>query len=305
MDTVQKIDTNLLVEAVREELKLRELGAGFYADSRGTKERSIHAQHGAVHCFGAIQDDFPADIANTFSFSGVQNEHHSCMILTCLNLMGVKPPDSLLRFFAPVDQEELKRWLQAHDWSTTHKRFYGTLPRIVDKDTLPEGWLETLFGAVDAQFDRWLSVKKIKLSRLFQKNSKLAKWETISKLYHILLMHMFAERPFPRQKELMDILNALDWETDGTYATNCTDFDYAMLIQHLPYAASDKSARLNTIMDRKIEQFEERLGDMKNQNNHHIACSLFDIAVFQRLLPDRFQGPQLRDVLHEKALFSV
>ena len=103
----------------------------------------------------------------------------------------------------------------------------------------------------------------------------------------------------------MEQLDALNWDRDGTGGNYCSDFDYALLISGLPYPEADKRARLDRIMERKIDYWRENRDEILASELHQLACYLICFAVYQRLVPDGFTGPVLRDILHEKELFAL
>ena len=124
-------------------------------------------------------------------------------------------------------------------------------------------------------------------------------------MYHVVLLYIVAQIDVPEKKRFRSVLDRTQWHSKKQSGTNCTDFDYAMLLTALSYADDVVQDRLNRVLDRRIQEFDNAVRMFSEQSNHTISNYLSATAVFQRLVPDRFEGPVLRDVLHEPKLFIL
>jgi hypothetical protein len=318
---MMQMDTNDLRRVMGDELQARRLSpaAGDYAYGRESNEHPLYGVTGATNLYAELGFDFGGleeraawcDRINAFqsengTFDCVSGpQHAAAMAILALNILGGRPARAI-RHLAPMEIPALHTWLDQMDWvHSTHKEFCCAVSPILASGFCDVRWIAAMRSNVESRIDLEHPL------RIWSGSEDNPPWRVISCIYHVLSAYDVALIPYPQPALIWDRLSSLNYEqTRNDHSrTFCTDFDYACLLdrlcQQMPERFVEAHRRFTKVLDLMIVEWHDERERMLSANTHHLYCQCIGWAVYQRLLPDRFTGPPLRDTLNVPWLYRL
>lgn len=313
-----QVDTGALKLAAAELLASRHVGdgAGAYANEPDAVEPTLYGSTGAVNIRAIVGLPFGTDAERaewgdairsfqredgTFSQTGPG--HALCMMLQALNLLGSEVPRGVAPL-APLDVEGLRDWIDAHDWSSTHKELWGSCAPLLADGAVSDVWADTFAALVAGRLD------PVDLRATWCSPDDPA-WRVVSSVYHVLETFDAACIPYPRPHLLLERLLALEWpERRGSEErTACTDGDWAWLLWELCKVAPERAVecmrQIRTVSEQRAREVDDELSAFAGWSTHVVYCYLWVTALYQHMTRHLFRGPWLYDTLNDPSLFRL
>lgn len=315
-----KISILEIVSALRQELDSRRRSnePGDFSHHRERNDVPLYAVTGAANLYAQL-GLWLGDLRQRQAWAGRINafqqpdgafqspsgrEHAAAMAIIALNLLGSAPARPV-RHLAPTTSEKLDAWIKALNWSSTHKALGMGAAPILASGFYDGDWIRTLRRNVESRLspDRPLETWC---------TADAAPATVISCVYHVLESYDAGYLSYPQPQMLWDRLMGLQYDTrrNDLSRTICTDFDYAFLLERLchqlPGRFPDFIRACGNVLEQRLAEWrEQRERVFAECSTHDLYCYVVGWAIFQRILPDQFEGPGLLDTLNAPWVFRL